>query len=123
MNAENVFLSQITMSVDKHMCMSDMYEEHVKNQLRGIVIVKSMGAITNNDHIQGGLHTEVRLGDDMMISPFKLSTNECGLIRLQIEFVLDRWVTHTIIKCLIIKRSPKISFHLCIVMLKVSSIN
>ena len=35
----------------------------------------------------------MRLGDDMGISPFKLSKVECGLIKLQIEFLLDRRVT------------------------------
>ena len=44
--------------------------------------------------VQGGLYPEVRPGDDMVISPFKLSTDGCGLIRLQIEFQLDRWVIH-----------------------------
>ena len=43
---------------------------------------------------QGGLRMEVRLGNDMRISSFKVSKVECGFIRLQIEFVLDKWVTH-----------------------------
>ena len=38
---------------------------------------------------QGGL----RMGDDMRFSPFKLSIVECGLIKLQIDFLLDRRVT------------------------------
>ena len=42
---------------------------------------------------QGGLRTEVGLGDDIRSSPFKLSILPCGLIKLQIEFVLGRWVT------------------------------
>ena len=43
-------------------------------------------------HRQGGLYTEVRLGDDMRISPFKLSKVKCKLIKLQIEFLLDKRV-------------------------------
>ena len=30
----------------------------------------------------------------MLTLPFKSSQDECGLIRLQIEFALDMWVTH-----------------------------
>ena len=45
-------------------------------------------------HYQGGLHPEVRLDDNMVIFPLKSSQDECVLIRLQIEFVFDMWVTH-----------------------------
>ena len=33
------------------------------------------------------------MGDDMMISSFKLSKVECGFIKLQIECLLERQVT------------------------------
>ena len=42
---------------------------------------------------QEGLHMEVRLGDDMRFFLFKLLKVECGIIKLQIDFLLDRWVT------------------------------
>ena len=42
---------------------------------------------------QGGLHTEVGLGDDIRSSPFKLSILPCGLVKLQIDFLLDKQVT------------------------------
>ena len=38
---------------------------------------------------QGGQRTEVRLGDNVVILTLKLSKDECGFIRLQIDFVLD----------------------------------
>ena len=43
---------------------------------------------------QGGLHPEMRLGNNLVIFLLKSSQNQCGLIRLQIKFVLDMWVTH-----------------------------
>ena len=46
------------------------------------------------DNPRGGLWPEVKLGDDMVISPLKSSTDESGPIRLQTEFVLYMQVTH-----------------------------
>ena len=33
------------------------------------------------------------MGDDMSFFPFKLSIVKCGLIKLQVDFLLDRQVT------------------------------
>ena len=56
---------------------------------------------------QEGLLMEVRMGNVMRMSPFKLSKVVCGLIKSQIEFLLDRPVTCNN-KFSINKRSPKV---------------